>query len=93
MGSSFILRQPVGRELLNRTSVMGGGGGPSKNNSLFFPGYPPDNSLIRSLIIPCSDFAQKICAMGGEWLWPRVSEEESVIRTVQTREIPCIIPC
>jgi hypothetical protein len=31
--------------------------------------------------------------MPGEWLWMRVSLEWGAIRTVKTREIPCIFPC
>jgi len=44
-------------------------------DSLFFPLLAPDNSLIRSLIIPCSDLRLKLGVTAGDWLWARVSEE------------------
>src|SRR6266849_5070336 len=44
---------------ITKSGPENGAGGPSKNNSLFFLCCATVNSLIRSLLIPCSDMRRK----------------------------------
>jgi len=58
LGLWFWRLAAVGGELLIQAPAIWGGG-PSKNNSLFFLCCAPVNSLICSPLIPCSDIRRK----------------------------------